>query len=66
MCSLPPTMARSNPIHYLTAQLDRIMVAYNCQNVLIEGDLNQYLVEGSFAKLTVVPGLKKQVNISTH
>lgn len=42
---------------YMTDNLDDIMAAYNCQNAIIVGDLNQYLVIGDFTELTVVQGM---------
>ena len=61
-----PQWQGNNPLHYLTDQIDRIMITHNCQNVLIVGDLNQHLVERAFTELTVVHGLHNHVNFPTH
>ena len=56
----------SNPLVYLTDNLDDIMVSHNCQNVVVVDDLNQHQVVRAPTELTVVQGLQNHVNFPTH
>ena len=61
-----PQWHYSEPITFLTNNLDAIMEAHNCQNVLIVGDLNQHLVQRSFDDMMAVHGLSNYVDFPTH
>ena len=61
-----PQWQGSEPLTYLTNNLDNIMAAHNCQNVVIVGDLNHNIVNGTFTELTVVQGLHNHVDFPTH
>ena len=61
-----PQWQGSEPLAYLTDNLDNIMAAHNCQNVVVAGDLNQHLVMRAFTELTVVQGLQNHVDFPTH
>ena len=53
-------------LNYLTTNLDDILAAHNCQNVIILRDLNQHLVMRTFTELTVMQGLQNHVDFPTH
>ena len=61
-----PQWQHSAPLSFLTDQLDTIMAAHTCQNVMIVGDLNQHLVSRAFTELTTVHGLTNHVTFATH
>ena len=53
-----PQWQRSNPLVYLTGNLDDIMASHNCENVVVVGDLNQHQVVRAFTELTVIQGYR--------
>ena len=61
-----PQWHNREPITFLTDNLDAIMEAHNCQNVLIVGDLNQHLVQRAFDDMMAVHGLSNYVDFPTH
>lgn len=61
-----PQWQGSEPLTYLTDNLDDIMATHHCQNVVVVGDLNQHLVMRAFTELTVVQGLHNHVDFPTH
>ena len=67
LCAIyrPPRQGDA-PLTFLTNQLDAIMTAHDCQNIVIVGDMNQHLVNRAFTELTVLHGLTNHVTFSTH
>ena len=61
-----PQRHHGHPITFLTDNLDAIMEAHNCQNVLIVGDLNPPLVQRAFNDMMAVHGLTNYVDFPTH
>jgi len=61
-----PQWQGSEPLIYLQANLDNILHAYSCKNIIILGDLNQHLVERSFEELLTTFGLTNHVHFPTH
>ena len=54
----------SNPLVYLTDNLDEIMASHNC--LVVVDDLNQHQVARAFTELTVVQGLQNHINFPTY
>lgn len=65
VCYRPRWQGRE-PIEYLISNIDTLMLEHGCNNVIIAGDLNQYLIQDSFEELIEVQGLKNYVTFPTH
>ncbi|XP_050691050.1 uncharacterized protein LOC126982782 [Eriocheir sinensis] len=61
-----PQWQGSEPLTFLTDQLDTILATYDCQSTAIVGDMNQHMVSRAFTELTVVHGLTNHVTFPTH
>lgn len=57
---------KSEPLSFLTDQLDTISAAQESQHTMIVGDLNQHLVDTAFKELTGIHGLTNHVDFATH
>ena len=64
-CYRPPSQG-AVLLDYLTENIDSIMVANQCSNVIIIGDLNQHAVRNAFNTLLVVHDLTNYVTFPTH
>lgn len=64
-CYRPPTQG-AVLLDYLTENIDNMMVANQCESVVIIGDLNQHIVRDAFNTLLVVHDLKNYVTFPTH
>ena len=64
-CYRPPSQGTAL-IDYLTVNLDVMMVANQCEHVIIIGDLNQNTVREAFNTLLVVHDLHNHVIFPTH
>lgn len=64
-CYRPPWQGTAL-FDYLTANIDALMVANRCENIMIIGDLNQNTVREAFTSLTVVHDLHNHVTFPTH
>ncbi len=64
-CYRPPSQG-AVLLNYLTDNIDNVMMANQCENVVIIGDLNQNIVRDAFNTLLVVHDLKNYVTFPTH
>ena len=64
-CYRPPLQGTAL-IDYLTVNLDAMMVANQCEYVIIIGDINQNTVREAFNTLLVVHNLHNHVTFPTH
>ena len=64
-CYRPPSQGTAL-FDYLTVNIDAMMVANQCDNIMIIGDLNQNTVREAFMTLTVVHDLHNHVTFPTH
>ena len=64
-CYRPPSQG-AVLLEYLIENIDSMMVANQCSNVMIIGDLNQNSVKNAFNTLLVVHDLKNYVTFPTH
>ncbi|XP_045137187.1 uncharacterized protein LOC123519749 [Portunus trituberculatus] len=64
-CYRPPSQGTA-VIDFLSANLDAMMTASQCDKVLIVGDLNQHTVRNAFNSLLVVHDLQNFVTFPTH
>ena len=61
-----PQWQGSVPLLYLQDNLDNILHAFSCKDIIIVGDMNQHLVERSFEDLLTTFGLNNHVHFPTH
>ena len=61
-----PQWHGSEPLTFLQDNLDRLLLQFSCKNVIIVGDLNQYLVQTAFDDLLDSHGLTNHVDFPTH
>ncbi|KAG0717932.1 hypothetical protein GWK47_053432 [Chionoecetes opilio] len=61
-----PQWQGGEPLHYLTTNLDTLLLQHSCKHLIIVGDLNQYLVQRQFDELLTVFGLTNHVDFPTH
>ena len=61
-----PQWQGSDPIHFLHANIDTLLLQYSCKHLIVVGDMNQHLVARQFASLLNVFGLNNHVNFPTH
>ena len=54
------------PLDFLTDHLDDLLTRYDCQHVMIVGDLNYHLVQSAYDDLLSVQGLVDHVDFPTH
>ena len=64
-CYRPPSQGPAL-LDFLTVNLDTIMMANQCESVVIVGDLNQHIVRNAFNTLLVVHDLHNHVTFPTH
>ena len=63
-CYRPPSQGTAL-FDYLTANIDAMMVANQCENIIV-GDLNQNTVREAFTSLLIVHDLHNHVTFPTH
>ena len=64
-CYRPPSQG-SMLLDFLTENMDSMLTASQCENVILIGDLNQHLVRNAFNTLLVVHNLENFVAFPTH
>lgn len=61
-----PQWQGGDPLHYLTTNLDALLLQHSCKHLIIVGDLNQHLVQRQFDEMLTVYGLTNHVSFPTH
>lgn len=64
-CYRPPLQG-SGLLEFLVANLDQLLTANGCENILIIGDLNQHIVQVDFDSMLAVFNLENHVTFPTH
>ena len=65
VCYRPPSQG-TVLLDYLIDNIDRLMVTYNCQNIVVLGDLNPVLVQSTLNDLMALHDLHNFVRFPTH